>query len=90
MFLTLFLDADNDEFHVALHSTPAAAEAAFEALLRCYVLEDGETLPPKDEWDTLSNSLTEELPQLYQIECDGKPGQKISPNDLELTAVLPP
>ena len=81
MFLTLCLDADNDEFHVALHSTPAAAEAAFEALLRCYVLEDGETLPPKDEWHTLCNDAGDS-PQLYQIECDGKPGQKISPNDL--------
>ena len=47
MYLVLFLDQDAYQFVMSLHSTRAAAEAAFEALLRRFVIEDGEALPPK-------------------------------------------
>jgi hypothetical protein len=47
MYIVHFFDQANYEFIMSLHSTLAAAEAAYEALLRHYVIEDGETLPPQ-------------------------------------------
>jgi hypothetical protein len=47
MYLVLFFDQANYQFITSLHSTRAAAEAAYEAFLRHYVIEDGETLPPE-------------------------------------------
>ena len=47
MYLVLFLDQDNYEFIASLHSTRPAAEAAFEALLRRFIVADDEALPPK-------------------------------------------
>ena len=39
MYLALFLKQDAYQFVMSLHSTRAAAEAAYEALLRHYVIE---------------------------------------------------
>ena len=50
MYLTIFLDANRYEFVTSLHLNLAAAEAAYEDLLREFVLEDGEPLPPKADW----------------------------------------
>ena len=77
MYLVHFFDQDNYEFVMSLHSTRAAAEAAYEALLRHYVIEDGEDLPPKATWHALSDNNGEGV-HLYKIECDGEPAEKIS------------
>ena len=57
MYLTIFLDANRYEFVTSLHSNLAAAEAAYEDLLREFVLEDGEPLPPKADWHAACDTL---------------------------------
>ena len=47
MFLVIFLDQDNYEFNVSLHPSLGAAEAAFEALMREFVIAPAEPYPPK-------------------------------------------
>lgn len=76
MYLTLFLDQHNYEFNVSLHSSLAAAEAAFEALMRKFVIAPGETLPPRTAWGGLCDDCGEN-PHLYRIECDGELGEEI-------------
>jgi hypothetical protein len=90
MYLVLFLDANNYEFNVSLHSSLAAAVAAYEALLQRFILKPGETLPPKAIWGELSwekyhdNFVDDcgENPHVYQIQCDGKLGEEIHLSDL--------
>jgi hypothetical protein len=82
MYLVHFFDQDNCEFIMSLHSARAAAEAAYEALLRHFVIEDGETLPPKARWDELCDR-NGESPHLYKIECDGEPAEEISLSNSE-------
>jgi hypothetical protein len=82
MYLVHFFDQRNYEFIMSLHSTLAAAEGAFEALLRHYVIEDGEALPPKATWDELFDD-SGESPHLYKIEYDGEPAEKISLSNSE-------
>jgi len=81
MYLVLFLDQHNYEFNVSLHSSLAAAEAAFEALMRRFVIAPGETLPPKATWVGLCDRCGEN-PHLYRIECDGELGEEIHLSDL--------
>jgi hypothetical protein len=76
MFLVIFLDQDNYEFNVSLHPSLGAAEAAFEALMREFVIAPSETLPPKATWGGLCDDCGE-TPHLYKIECDGKPAEEI-------------
>ena len=75
MYLVHFLNQDNYEFVVSLHSTRAAAEAAYEALLRRYVIEDGEDLPPKATWHVLSDNNGEGV-HLYESNATGNPPRK--------------
>jgi hypothetical protein len=82
MYLVLFLDQDNYEFIASLHSTRPAAEAAFEALLRRFIVADDEALPPKASWDELSDR-NGESPHLYRIECDREPAEQISLSNSE-------
>jgi hypothetical protein len=81
MYLVLFLDQSNYEFNVSLHSSLTAAEAAFEALMRRFVIKPGETLPPKATWVGLCDNYGEN-PHLYRIQCDGEPGEEIRLSDL--------
>jgi hypothetical protein len=82
MYLVLFFDQANYQFITSLHSTRAAAETAYEAFLRRYVIEDGETLPPKASWGELFDRYGE-TPHLYTIMCDGKPAAEISLSNSE-------
>jgi hypothetical protein len=82
MYSVLYLEQTNYRFIVSLHSTLAAAEAAFEALLRRFVIANGETLPPKADWSELFDEYGES-PHLYKIECDGKPAEEISLSNSE-------
>ena len=61
MYLVLFLDQDAYQFVMSLHSTLAAAEKAFEALLRRFVIEDNEPLPAKSRWAGLCDSCGESV-----------------------------
>ena len=70
MYLTLFLDQHNYAFNVSLHSSLKAAEAAFEALMRKFVIAPGENLPPRAKWVGLCDDCGEN-PHLFRIECDG-------------------
>jgi hypothetical protein len=82
MYVVLFLDQNlNYEFIVSLHSSLPRAEAAYEALLRRFVVKPCETLPPKASWGELFDDCGES-PHVYRIECDGKPGEEISLSDL--------
>ena len=81
MYVVLFLDQNNYEFIVSLHSSLPRAEAAYEALLRRFVVKPCETLPPKASWGGLFDGCGES-PHVYRIECDGKPGEEISLSDL--------
>jgi hypothetical protein len=86
MYLALFLNQDSYEFIVSLHSTRAAAEAAYEASLRRYVIaKDGEDLPPKATWHVLSDNNGEGV-HLYRIECDGGLGEEIFLGSSEVAA----
>ena len=76
MYVVLFLDQTNYEFIVSLHSSLPRAEAAYEALLRRFVVKPGETLPPKASWSGLFDDCGES-PHVYRIEYDGKPGEEI-------------
>jgi hypothetical protein len=76
MFLVIFLDANRYEFNVSLHATLAAAEAAYEALLQEFVLEDGEDLPPKEEWHAACDDCGEGV-HIFQVELDGGPAEEI-------------
>lgn len=84
MYLVHFFDQNNYEFIMSLHSTRAAAEAAFEALLRRFVIKDGETLP--ENWREPCELCDEcgESPHMYLIECDGKSAELISINEDDL------
>jgi hypothetical protein len=79
MFIVHFCDQHNYEFYMTLHSTRAAAEAAYEALLRRFVIE-GE-LPPKATWGALCDDCGEGV-HIYEIELDGKHAKRISLSDL--------
>lgn len=76
MFLVHFLDQNSYEFVMSLHSTRAAAKAAYEALLRRFVVEEGQPLPPKGEWDALFDDNGEGV-HLYRVTCDGEPAEWI-------------
>jgi hypothetical protein len=76
MYIVHFFDQANYEFIMSLHSSIEAAEAAFAALLRRFVVEDGATLPPKADWIGLCDHHGEN-PHIYKIECDGKPAEEI-------------
>jgi hypothetical protein len=77
MFLVHFFDQNEYEFIMSMHSDFAAAERAYEALLREYVVEPGTTLPPKADWCCLANKHTGEGVKLYRIECDGETAEEI-------------
>ena len=64
MYLVLFLDQRNYEFITSLHSSLPSAKSAYRALLLRFGVKPGES---------------EEEPHIYRIECDGKPGEEISP-----------
>ena len=76
MYLTIFLDANRYEFVTSLHLNLAAAEAAYEDLLREFVLEDGEPLPPKADWHAACDRCGEN-PHIFRIESDGELGEEI-------------
>lgn len=90
MYLVLFLDQHNYEFNVSLYPNLAAAVAAYEALLRRFVLKPGATLPPKAIWGELGwekhhdNFVDDcgENPHVYRIQCDGELGEEIHLSDL--------
>ena len=73
MFLTLFFDQHEYDFNVSLHSTRAAAEAAFEKLLREFVVPEGTPMPARESWPDLFNEETGKPPQIYEIAVDGGP-----------------
>jgi hypothetical protein len=77
MYLVLFFDQNNYRFITSLHSTLPAAEAAFEDLLRHFVVVNGEPLPPKARWRELCDDCGEN-PHIYKIECDAEPAEEIS------------
>jgi hypothetical protein len=77
MYLVHYLDQYTYDQPMSLHSTRAAAEAAFEALLRQYIVKDGEPLPPKEDWGVLHDVHGESV-RLYKIECDGGPAEEIN------------
>ena len=76
MYLVHYLDQRNYEFHMSLHSTRAAAVVAYEALLRRFVLEEGQPLPPRGEWFALHDADGDPV-QLYRVACDGEPAELI-------------
>ena len=94
MYLVLFLDQHEYKFNVSLHSSLAAAVAAYEALLQCFVLKPGATLPPKAIWGELDfekyhdNFVDDcgENPHVYRIRCDGELGEEIHLSDLAAAA----
>ena len=61
MYLVLFLDANNYEFNMSLHSSLAADETALEVLMRRFVLKPDETLPPKATWFGLCDDCRESV-----------------------------
>jgi hypothetical protein len=67
MYVVLFLDQTNYEFIVSLHSSLPRAEAAYEALLRRFVVKPGETLPPKASWSGLFDDSGESS-HVYRID----------------------
>jgi hypothetical protein len=70
MYLVHYFDQHEYEFVMTLHSTRAAAEAAYAALLRRYVIKKGDPLPPKEKWDDLYDEGTGEAVHLYEVNCD--------------------
>jgi hypothetical protein len=76
MFLVHYFDQAGYEFHMSLHSTRAAAEAAYEQLLQRYVFDEGQPLPPKSEWFALHDDQGEGV-QLYRVVCDGEPAEQV-------------
>jgi hypothetical protein len=83
MYLVVFLDQNNTEhyFTTSLHTTFAGAVAEYERLLRRYILEPFEAIPPKGEWSSLCDENGEGV-HIYQIEPDGEPGEEIVPKDI--------
>ena len=78
MYLVTFLNQQNSKFITTLHSTRAEAEAAFETLLRRFILTEGGPLPPKAEWNSCSlGDRYGEGVHLFKVECDGGPAEEI-------------
>jgi hypothetical protein len=75
-YLTLYLDQDLYDFNCSLHSTREAAEAAFEDLMRRFIVPEGEPMPPKSEWSIACDKLGE-TPHMYEIKLDGGPAEQI-------------
>jgi hypothetical protein len=79
VFLVRYLDQYTYDYHLSLHSTREAAEAAFGDLLRRYIVKDGEPMPPKSEWGSLDLcDANGENVSLYKIELDGATAEEIT------------
>ena len=82
MYLVLFLDQHSYEFNVSLYPNLAAAVAAYEALLRRFVLKPGETLPPKAIWGELGWRSTTTTSSMTAVKIRTSTGSNVTVNSV--------